>query len=247
MNFIDKCKIGDSICLPRVGYNTQKSRLYNWKKKGLISHIRKGVYLPVDIQNNFQIACNSVQDGCLSYHTALEYYLLHTQAFNWLYIHSTSPFREFTHLNEKFIYKPLKFIHKPLIDKGQSDFPITVTSLNQTIIDCIYNIGLAGGLEELLYALAETESPLINEEEMLKCLQLYDFKSLYQRAGYLLSHFKDTLKLSDSFFYTCKEEMGQNVSYLISPDYCDSFSKEWNICAPKNVMKEIQKSYSYEF
>ena len=247
MNTINKNMISTKISHSEVGYNTLKSRLYNGKRKGFISHIRKGVYLPTEIQNKFQIACNSVKDGCLSYHAALEYYLLHTQAFNWLYVHSSAPFREFIYQNEKYVYKPLKFIYKPLVDSENSEFPITVTSLSQTIIDCIYNIGLAGGIEELLYALVEVDSSKINEREMLKCLSLYNMKSLYQRTGYLLSQFKDVLELSDSFFDVCQNEMGQNVSYLIAPDYCDSFSKEWNICAPKDIMKEIQKSYSYEF
>jgi predicted transcriptional regulator of viral defense system len=247
MEFISKDIIKIDAYRPNIGYNTQKSRLYNWKKRGVISHIRKGVYFPTDIQNKFQIACNSVENGCLSYHAALEYYLLQTQEFNWLYIHSSVPFREFVYQNEKYIYKPLKFIYKPLVDKENPEFPIIVTSLSQTIIDCIYNIGLAGGIEELLYALVEADSSRINESEMLECLRLYDMKSLYQRAGYLLSYFKDILKLSNLFFDVCKRGMGQNVSYLTSPYSCDSFSKEWNICAPKNVMKQMQKDYFYEF
>lgn len=230
-----------------VGYNTMKSRLYNWKKRGLLSHIRRGVYLPADIQNKFQIACNSVDNGCLSYHSALEFYMLQTQEFNWLYVHSSTPFRSFEHLNELYVYKPLQFIYKPLITKKDTGYPIMVTSISQTIIDCLYNIGLAGGIEELLFALIEVDPASIIEKDMLECLSLYQNKNLYQRTGFILSQFREHLNLSDRFFDICKKNMGNTTSYLISPSHCDTYFKEWNICAPKNVMKEIQKGVYYEF
>ncbi len=78
---------------------------------------------------------------------------LHTQSFNWLFIHSTTPFRTFEHLNETYIYKPVNYLINPHTDLTNEDYPIRVTSLSQTIIDCIRHIDLAGGLEELMNAL----------------------------------------------------------------------------------------------
>lgn len=63
-NIISKYKETGMISIDQpVGYNTMKSRLYNWKKRGLLSHIRRGVYLPANIQNKYQIACNSVDNS----------------------------------------------------------------------------------------------------------------------------------------------------------------------------------------
>ena len=96
--------------------------LYRWKKQGMVAHVRKGIYLPSDLQDKFRIACNAVEEGCLVYHAALEYYSLQTQEFNWLYVHSTSIFRTFTYQGESYVYKPVKFLYKPLIvDKDISD------------------------------------------------------------------------------------------------------------------------------
>lgn len=226
--------------------STIKSRFYNWKKQGILSHIRKGVYLPSDLQDKFRIACNAVEDGCLVYHSALEYYLLQTQEFNWLYIHSSSNFRTFTYRNESYMYKPVKFLYRPVVIGEGEPYPVRVTSLSQTIIDCLYNINLAGGLEELLYALAELDPNEIHEKDLLYCLKAYGSKSLYQRTGFVLSHFKEALSLSDDFFETCKSGMAQSISYLVNPYHCDSFSKEWNLCIPKNIMKQIQKDNYYE-
>ncbi len=208
-------------------------------RKGVLLQVRKGVYLPADLQDKFRIACNAVEEGYLVYHAALEYYLLQTQEFNALYVHSPISFRPFTYEGESYVYKPVKFLYRPLIIDKNEPFPIRVTSPSQTIIDCLYNINLAGGLEELLYALSKLAPDKIKESEMLHCLKLYGSKSLYQRTGFLLSKFKDTLQLSDRFFEVCKAGMGKNISYLVNPYYCNSFSKEWNLCIPGNIMKQL--------
>ena len=215
------------------------------KVRGELSHIRKGVYLPSDMQDKFRIACNSVDDACLVYHGALEYYMLQTQEFNWLYVHSSSAFRTFNYMNQSYIYKPVKFLYKPVVIDSGSSFPIRVTSLSQTIIDCLYNINLAGGIEELLYALAEIKAESINEMDMIHCLEYYDNKSLYQRTGFILEQFKERLDLSDSFFELCHEKIGKNISYLINPYYCNSFSKKWNLCIPDNLQKQTKTELTY--
>ena len=49
------------------------------------------------------------------------------------------------------------------------------------------------------------------------------------------------------FFDVCKKKMGNTTSYLTKPSRCDTYFKEWNVCAPKDVMKEIEKGVYYEF
>ena len=126
------------------------SRLRQGKKKNLLALVRKGVYMPVGIDNKFVIGCNAVQDGVLAYHSALEYYLLQTQEFNELYIHSSQNFRTFEYRGETYSYKKLKFLHNAIRTDDKSGYALRVTSLSQTLVDCMYNINLAGGIEELM-------------------------------------------------------------------------------------------------
>lgn len=211
------------------------SRLRQGKKNKLLASVRRGVYMPVDIDNKFIIGCNAVEDGILAYHSALEYYLLQMQEFNEMYIHSTQNFRTFTYLGETYSYKKLKFLNNIVEVKDGSGYTLRVTSVSQTLVDCMYNINLAGGIEELMYALAECPAESILEEEILRCLELYDNKSLWQRAGFLFSFFNKKLRLSDNFFKKCKTAMGNNQSYMINPYFCNSFDKEWNLCVPDNL------------
>ncbi len=216
------------------------SRLRQGKKKNLLASVRRGVYMPVEIDNKFIIGCNAVQDGVLAYHSALEYYLLQTQEFNEMYIHSTQNFRPFEYLGETYSYKKLKFLNNIVEINDGTGYVLRVTSISQTLVDCMYNINLAGGIEELMYALAECPADDIVEEELLHCLELYDNKSLWQRAGFLFSMFRKKLHLSDNFFRKCKMAMGNNQSYIINPYFCNSFDKEWNLCIPDNLQAQIK-------
>lgn len=102
--------------------------------------------------------------------------------------------------------------------KKDTGYPITVTSISQTIIDCLNNIGLAGGIEELLFALIEVDPDSVIEEDMLECLKLYQKKSLYQRTGFILSQLQEQLNLSDMFFDVCKRRwVIQQVTLQILP------------------------------
>lgn len=214
------------------------SRLRQGKKKNLLASVRRGVYMPVEIDNKFIIGCNAVDDGVVAYHSALEYYLLQTQEFNELYIHSPQNFRTFEYIGERYSYKKLKFLHNVIKIADKSGYDLRVTSLSQTLIDCMYNINLAGGIEELMYALSECPPNGISEGDMLECLELYGNKSLWQRTGFLFSMFKRRLNLSEAFFKRCKTEMGNNQSYIINPYFCNSYDKEWNLCIPDNLQAQ---------
>lgn len=81
---------------------------------------------------------------------------------------------------------------------------------------------------------------------MLHCLKLYNNKSLYQRTGFIIHHYKDKLGLSDDLFNVCRKNIGDNTSYLVNPNHCNSYYKEWNLCISDNVMKQTQKDAYYE-
>jgi hypothetical protein len=98
---------------------------------------------------------------------------------------------------------------------------------------------LAGGLEELMNAMDWIGPGKLDEAVMIHCLDAAPAKSVYQRAGYLLSIYKDQIGLSEDFFNHCKDRMGNNVSYLSPDEDCNAYDKYWKICVPKthNGMK----------
>ena len=126
------------------------------------------------IENEYAAGCARVSSGCVAYHGALQYYALQTQQFNTIYLHSDKRFRPFVIDGVAYEYHPLKFTYNVVISKDPEGNPIAVTSLSQTVVDCIRHIDLAGGLEELLYALASISYGQLKEKDMLICLEAYD-------------------------------------------------------------------------
>ena len=144
------------------------------------------------IENEYAAGCARVSGGCVAYHGALQYYALQTQQFNTIYLHSNKRFRPFVIDGVAYEYHPLKFTYNIVISKDPDGNPIAVTSLSQTVVDCIRHIDLAGGLEELLYALSSISFGQLKEKDLMVCLEAYDNASLWSRTGYLLSLFQGT-------------------------------------------------------
>lgn len=106
---------------------------------------------------------------------------------------------------------------------------INVTTIERTMVDCIDDIGKAGGFEELLHCIGLV--PFVDENSILKLLNEYDRQFMYQKTGYILSMFKDQLSLSPAFFDKCKEQMGKSKRYLYEELKINKkvYDEEWQL------------------
>jgi len=194
--------------------NAAKMILKDYVRSGLIQKIKFNYYATYSIENHqpiasrFVIGSNVNDKAYISHHSAFEYYGLHNQVFNSVYVSSVRSFKEFKY--DEIIYIPVK----EKSDKGVDKIPnkINVTNIERTVVDCIDDIGKAGGLEELLHCIGMV--PFVNENSILDLLNEYDRQFMYQKTGYILSMFKDKLSLSPAFFDKCKEQMGKSKRYL---------------------------------
>lgn len=138
-------------------------------------------------------------------------------------------------------YHPLKFTYNVVISKDPDGNPIAVTSLSQTIVDCIRHIDLAGGLEELLYALSSITYGQLKEKDLMVCLEAYDNASLWSRTGYLLSLFQNSIGLDDKFLNTCRIKGSGVKNKLTDGDKALEFVPKWNLFVPKDMGNMIAK------
>ena len=115
---------------------------------------------------------------------------------------------------------------------------VRVSSLERTIIDCIDNINLAGGIEEVLNALEQVSK--INESKLLAALSSYNNIFLYQKTGYILEHFKASMNLSDSFFIECENKVNNTVKYFLQDEYSNiKYNSKWKLMSPVNLLSRI--------
>lgn len=197
------------------------------------------------IENEYAAGCARVSGGCVAYHGALQYYALQTQQFNTIYMHSDKRFRPFVIDGVSYEYHPLKFTYNIVISKDPDGNPIAVTSLSQTVVDCIRHIELAGGLEELLYALSSISSGQLKEKDLMVCLEAYDNASLWSRTGYLLSLFQGTNGIGQRFLDTCRMKGSGVKNKITSGDKALKFVPKWNLFAPKDMGNMIAKGTEY--
>lgn len=215
--------------------------LYVLKKKGLIQSVRRNLYVTISLETKepvatpFEIASHITGQSYISHHSAFEYFGMANQVFANVYVSSPTVFRAF-HFDDRK-YHCLMTKNEFGIEKHGF---YRVTDLERTVLDSVKYFDKIGGLEELLRCLSMIT--VLQEERMINYLGQYQNQFLLQKAGCLLHRFPQ-LKLSNSFFYYCKCNMGKSSRYLYNDLHEEQcvFLKEWNLCVPRNFMDLINE------
>ncbi|MEN6386147.1 MAG: type IV toxin-antitoxin system AbiEi family antitoxin [Phycisphaerales bacterium] len=216
-----------------------KDLLRNYRKQQLICQIRRNLYTVTDLatkqalSTKFEIGSNITPSACLSYHSALEYHGLAHQQFFVIYVSSSQKFTPFDFEGIHYHYCNRKSIDEKGVYSPPMDSLVRVTDEERTLIDCIDRIDRAGGLEELLNAMAAMT--YLNENKLLTYLEIYNKQFLYQKAGFLLSYFQRETKVSDNFVEICREKMGKSTRYLDGLNIPTVYHSQWKLFAPENI------------
>lgn len=234
----------------KVIHNFENEKQYsNWisnkLKRGTYVKVRNNLYALIDPSTNdiystrFEIASNITNTSFICYHSALEYYGIANQVFNDVIVGSLTKFNNFIFKDIEYNYKLIKNIN--FVDYVVRE-EIKVTSLERTIIDCIDDITLSGGVEEVLNALEQIK--YLNEGKLLEILTIYNKMFLYQKVGYLFEIYNFQLKLSNDFFDTCKSYLTNKVNYFLKDEYNNLIlNKDWNLFVPQNIRSRINGGY----
>ena len=222
--------------------NSAKTCLRNAVNNGQAEKLRHNYYAVKSLEtgkaipSRFVIGSGINESAYLSHHTAFEYYGMANQVFETVYVSSSSKFRNFSHDGIEYKY----FISKMDFGVVTPTKNVRVTDIERTILDNIKDFLKIGGLEELLRCLSMVT--VVDETILLKYLAAYDNQFLYQKTGYLLSHYKN-MRLSDTFFNECAEYIGGSVRYLYDGIQYESpqYNATWQVFVPVDLMKLIDK------
>ena len=207
--------------------------------------VRSNLYALIDPSTNdiystkFEIASKISDSSFVCYHSALEYYGIANQVFSNVLVGSLTKFNSFVFNDNEFIckhVKDIKFVNN-IVNEG-----IRVSSLEKTIIDCVDNIDLAGGIEEVLNALEQIK--YVNENKLLEILKDINKMFLYQKIGFLFELYNNQLDLSNEFFAECKSNTSKKVNYFMQYEFKDTeLNEKWNLIVPKNIKSRINGGY----
>jgi predicted transcriptional regulator of viral defense system len=223
--------------------NAAKEILRRYRKQGLISQVRRDLYVATDLAtktslaSKFEIAGNITPSSYLACHAALEYHGLAHQVFYRLYIASNEAFRAFDYDGVSYVCCPSASdvgVVRPVTDAF-----VRVTDLERTMLDCINRIDLCGGLEELVQCFAVIT--YVNERKLLEYLHHFDKQFLYQKTGFILGYFQKEMNLSDAFFTLCQSKTGKSTRYLTDAPASDVYFREWKLCAPENILSFLEQ------
>lgn len=208
--------------------------------------IRNNLYALIDpstsdvYSTKFEIASKISDSSFICYHSALEYYGIANQTFGNVLVGSLTKFNNFLFNDNEYICKQvknIKFVNNIVNEE------IRVSSLEKTIIDCIDNINLAGGIEEILNALEQIK--YVNENKLLEILKDINKMYLYQKTGFLFELYNNQLDLSNEFFIECKSHKSKKINYFMRYEFKDTeLNEKWNLIVPKNLKSRINGGYS---
>lgn len=222
---------------------TADSLLSRFLKNGYIKRIKHNYYVAMDIVNNsplynkYGIATKLDKTNYISYHSALEYRGYNNQVFNEIVYSGNNRVNDF-----EFEYITYHFVQSKCKLQIETKYDgVKVTSIERTIIDCIDQIDLAGGIEEIYRAFNVIHN--INEKDLIEVLDFYNKKVLYQRAGYILETFKNNLGISDATLDYIHSKIGSSKSYLNSSRKISNttLNKKWNVCVPNYISTILSK------
>jgi len=78
----------------------------------------------------------------------------------------------------------------------------------------------------------------LEENKLKSYLEVYETQVLYQKAGYLLEHFKDQMQLSDDFINFCKKKIEKSTRYLIKESNSETcYNSTWKLVVPESLFE----------
>jgi predicted transcriptional regulator of viral defense system len=220
--------------------NSAKNILQNYLSKGYIKRIKKNLYTAISqvslecAASKYLIASNLTSNSFVSHHSAFEFYNYYNQIYNTVSVSSKHKFNNFEF--EGYNYK--------LIQTNSMDFVlnirgIKVSSIERTIIDSIKDNNKYSDLEETLNCI--NMIPYINEEDILKYLEIINSKILYKKVGIILSLFKEKFNISESFFVKCHDISDNIKGYFDNNKQALVYNSLWKIYICKDLLNYIKK------
>jgi len=233
-----KCfTLNDVAIMVGGNINTAKSLLKDYTKKGFVKSVRRNLYVAISMETNspvatpYHIASNITDTSYVSNHAAFAYYGYTNQVFHDLSVASETEFKpfEFEMITYTYIFSKINI---GIVNENG----IKVTDRERTLIDSISDFDKFGGLEELLRCIEMIT--FLSEDKLIQYLELYNRPVLYQKTGYILEHFMDSMKINLDFINLCQQNKGDSIRYFTKtiPRNQLRFNPKWGLMVPDDLM-----------
>lgn len=231
--------IDDVIRELGMTHSAAAASLVRWQKKSVVRMIRRGMYVTVDPSTGASSAdkyeiCSKINSASyVGWHTAFEFHGVAHQPFYNAYVGSDVRFSKFNfeQIDYEYCKNPLSCegIITPIGNPN-----VRVTDIERTIIDCCDRIDRAGGAEELMHCIEGVI--LLDENKLMRYLELYDKSFLYQKAGYVLEQNSERIGLSNELIEECRRRGAKYTQSMTEIDGDTEYVSSWKLYVPKIII-----------
>lgn len=230
---------------------TREALVRYHRERGAILQVRRGLYYsvppgitpeksPVD---SYLIAAKLAPGAVLAYHSALE---LHGRSYSVqdrvVYLTTKYPsghsfkFRGTTY---RAVNPPTKLRGKQpgieMLDRAGQ--PVSVTTLERTLVDVLDRTRLSGGWEEVWRSLETI--PYLDLEQVVEYALLLGNSTTIARVGFFLSQHREVLSVEDRLLERLQQRRPKNPKYLTNDTKKSGhLLPEWNLIVPESILKK---------
>ncbi|MHB0981591.1 MAG: type IV toxin-antitoxin system AbiEi family antitoxin domain-containing protein [Thermoleophilia bacterium] len=233
---------------PTVSERTRYTNLQNAVARGSAYRVRRGLYasnLGVyrdRVPNVYLIAAKAAGDAVLTHHSALEAHGVAHSPLRTVYFTSGTKMRDFEVRGYRFhrvAPPPTPGSSAPLngfvtlVRAGEAIVP--VSTKERTLVDCLRDLRLAGGLEELLRSVGGFTS--MSAERVAAYARLLGSPTLVARAGWILEMFGERWRVDASVLEEMRSSLGRGT-YRLLPAAGRSqqeFVGRWRLYVPADL------------
>lgn len=234
----------DAEAVSEMCGGTRRARdvMYTLVRRGLAVRVHRGLYGAVPIEyegeyheiDRFVIAHAAGGGGALAYHSALELHGVAQSHFNTVYYARRRPLRGFEFQGAEYVFVSTKSLFGT-VEVWREGAKVPVTDRERTFLDCLRRMDYCGGPEEFIKSVQGFH--VLDFKNLGNHLRKFGERSLYQKAGYMLTLLRDDFKPPEDFLRELKKKVGRKPCYLLQRPAAGAgrFVGEWNLVVPDNI------------
>ena len=235
----------------QVGARTQEALLAYHTKTGRLVRVRRGLYAvvppgadrdtyPVD---PYLVAARLTSDAVLSHHTALEF---HGRAYSiWRHVTylASRPLQPLTFRSH--VFRGAKF-PEALVRAGAERFgvltvehtgmPLSIISLERTLVDVLDRPDLSGGWEEIWRSLESVE--FFDLDKVVEYALLLGNATTISKVGFFLEQHREALMVEERYLEELRHRRPRQPHYFDRAGRGNgSLMAKWNLVVPMEVVE----------
>lgn len=243
--------VSEASKILKISLTDVAKMLSRWSKKGWLSRIRKGVYIPVPLESGtsdvpveepWLVAAQLYAPCYIGGWSAAEYWDLTEQIFRTVIVMTKQKPR-----NRSPIIKGINFLLCTISEKAmfgikpvwKGQVKISVSDPTRTMLDMLNNPRLGGGIRSTADMFINyLKSEKKNIKLLLEYTKLLGNGTVFKRLGFLLERFAST---EQSAITICRTNLTKGYSKLDPSLNSDILITRWKLWIPKSWAQRINK------